>query len=407
MAADLVRVDQQLPSGTLDIWRDAAELSKAIANTDFVPKALRNNPAAVTAAILTGSEVGLPPMASLSMIFVFEGKPGLYAEAMRALVLSHGHEIWPDDTEYTASKVTLYGRRSGSDNVVKVTWTIDMAKAANLTSKTTWRAYPRQLLLARATGELCRLLFPDVLRGVAYTVEELQDGLLGDEPAPAGDSGEPKTQTRKAAPTKKAAAKQAAPALPAPPTAPAPPPPLPGEDGFDDPTGAPANSDDVKKRAQQIAMRCQDAGLDDDGRHHLIEVVTNGRVSSAKEVTAEEGADVLQAAREIVEGRLQLVEGDSGWQLIAVEDATGDEAEVDGGEPDVTEADRWSGEQWRAYLRAKGVKVSETIREAQRLAGEAGEEPPVSLESLTGRRGLCGLVVGFVEDLAEQRGSGQ
>ena len=50
------------------LMEPAVELAKAVANTEFVPKSLRGNPAAITAAILYGDEVGLGPMQSLARI---------------------------------------------------------------------------------------------------------------------------------------------------------------------------------------------------------------------------------------------------------------------------------------------------------------------------------------------------
>lgn len=390
-------------TATLAIWKDAAELANAIANTEFVPSALRNKPAAVTAAMLTGAEVGLPPMASLAKIHVIEGRPGLSAEAMRALVLSRGHEIWADDDAYTTTRVKLYGRRAGSDKVSGVVWSMDDAKAAGLEAKQNWRKYPRAMLLARCTGELCRLMFADVLGGISYTTEEIDDGFDFEEPADDSEPAGPKTHTRKASTAKKAAAKRAAPQPAAQGSAP-PLPPLPGEED-----GSASSDEEPKgvqvKRAQQIAIKAQRAGLDDDQRHELISVVTNGRVRSGKDVTAEEGADVLQAVHEILERRKQLVD---------VEDATGDDpddvhddtptnARPAGADSD---PDQWNDEQWREFLRSRGVKVTEAIREAQKIAAEHNLAPPTSLAKFSVLGSACGLLVGFVEDLAEQRAGG-
>jgi hypothetical protein len=145
----------------------AAELAKAIAGTDFVPTAMRNNPAAITACILNGDEVGIGPMQSLRQISMIEGTPTLKAEAQRALIQAAGHEIWPE--EYTTTAVTIAGRRKGTDVIHRVTWTLDDARRANLAGKWNWSHYPRQMLMARATAELARAMFADVIGGLAAT----------------------------------------------------------------------------------------------------------------------------------------------------------------------------------------------------------------------------------------------
>ena len=171
---------------TADWLLDPAEIAQRIGGTDFVPKALRNNPAAITAALLYGLEVGLGRMQSLAKIAVIDGRPSLAAEAQRALILAAGHEIWPE--EATITRCVMAGQRRGSDKIVRVTWTMDDAKRANLAGKQNWRTYPRQMLQARASAELARALFPDVIGGLMAT-EELEDVVElvdnGSEPAAA------------------------------------------------------------------------------------------------------------------------------------------------------------------------------------------------------------------------------
>ena len=49
-----------------------------------------------------------------------------------------------------------------------MTWTIGDAQQAKLTGNPSWGKYPRSMLLARATSELCRMLFADVIGGVVH-----------------------------------------------------------------------------------------------------------------------------------------------------------------------------------------------------------------------------------------------
>jgi hypothetical protein len=152
------------------------ELAAKIANTEFVPKALRGNIPATAACILTGREIGLGPMESLAKIHMVNGRPSLAAELMRSLVLRAGHFI--KFTTLTDVKVTIEGKRAGEDEWLAVSWTTAMAVTAKVNSKDTYQQYPRAMLSSRATSELCRLIFPDALGGISYTPEELE------EPAP-------------------------------------------------------------------------------------------------------------------------------------------------------------------------------------------------------------------------------
>ena len=218
----------------------AASLADQIARSDFAPAGLRGKPEAVMAAMLTGHEIGIGPMQALSEISVINGRPCMSAKLMRALVHRAGHDLWFEVKSNT--KVTICARRADwpEDRVAKVTWTMDDAKAAGLSGGQNYRKYPRAMLAARATGEICRDNFADVLGGIGYTPEELSDGdLVADDDLVVesrADVAPPEkaTNVRKAkvAPARKTAAAKAAPA-----PAPEPPdvdlPPLPGEDGFD------------------------------------------------------------------------------------------------------------------------------------------------------------------------------
>jgi hypothetical protein len=55
---------------------------------------------------------------------------------------------------------------------VEITWTIEQAKAANLSGKDVWKAYPRAMLRARCISEGIRTVFPACIVGT-YTPEEI------------------------------------------------------------------------------------------------------------------------------------------------------------------------------------------------------------------------------------------
>lgn len=169
---------------------EAHKIAVSLAKTAFVSTTLRGKPEEVTGAILTGHEVGLRPMAAVRSIDVIQGTPAMRAVAMRALVQSAGHDLWVEET--TLTRAVVCGKRRGSEHVQKSVWTIDRAKRLGLTSKDNWTKQPDAMLIARATAECCRLIAADVLLGLPYAVEEVQDL----EP----DVEAPKKRTAKRAP---------------------------------------------------------------------------------------------------------------------------------------------------------------------------------------------------------------
>lgn len=176
------------------------QLADRIADTEFVPRALRNRPAAVLAALLTAADLGLPVTTGLRSISVIDGKPSLSAEVMRALVLAAGHSL--EIVESTPTRCEMRARRAGDDEWSRpVVWDLERAEVAGLAAKENWRKYPTSMLLARCSTDICRALFPDVIAGLpgAEEVEDYGDagpgGLSHPAPsidvssAPAADSG--------------------------------------------------------------------------------------------------------------------------------------------------------------------------------------------------------------------------
>lgn len=164
--SDLVKRDTD---GWVEVLPAVGDLAGKIAGTEFVPDAMRGKPAVVAAAILYGRELDLAPMSALRAINVIKGKPALSAEAMRAMILAAGHEI--TFQEMTNARCVIVGRRKGQDSTTTVTYTMDDAKRAGLAGQQQYAKMPRQMLAARATAELARLIFADVIGGLVADIE--------------------------------------------------------------------------------------------------------------------------------------------------------------------------------------------------------------------------------------------
>ncbi len=176
------------PTGTvasLAHWAGEARAAHALATslcaTNFVPRHFQGKPAEATAAILTGHELGLSPMASLRSIFIIGGTPGMYAKALVAVVQAQGHEVWVE--EQSDERVVVCGKRKNSEHVARVVWDRERVVKAKLTSNAKYNETPQQMMTARGFAEVCRQIAPDALLGIPYSVEELRDFTPDEVPA--------------------------------------------------------------------------------------------------------------------------------------------------------------------------------------------------------------------------------
>jgi hypothetical protein len=152
---------------------EAMEFAKIIASSDMVPKDYINKPGNVLVAVQTGAELGLKPMQSLQGISVINGRPGVWGDAMWALIISHPEfEDVQEEKHDTHCTVTL--KRRGRSPVV-TTFTMEDAKKAGLAGKQgPWQTAPKRMLQMRARAFAARDLFADALKGIK-SIEELRD----------------------------------------------------------------------------------------------------------------------------------------------------------------------------------------------------------------------------------------
>lgn len=377
MTTDLVPVVPDVAS-SLELADSAWRLAQRLGNTPFVPKGLRGQPESVLAAILTGQELGIQPMHALAKIHVIEGRPTLSAEMMRAIVMRAGHSIIVEET--TNTRCVVVGERAGTDRPLRITWTMDDAKRANLAGKDNWRKYPRPMLVARATGELVRSLFPDVLAGITYTSEEMSDGDLvaaedldGDGEATAT---KPKKKTSKRSTKKvtKATAKPPAkevddepepedrelPLLPG--EDPAEEPPLPSDDEIvdaeivgDDPA-PPQDEEPARSGPVQVAMMLQRHKITD--RQVKLDLVSS---IIGRGVDTTKGLDPTE---------ITLI-----LEVVSAEDF--DLASWVPVEWDPSEANLWNGDEWRSWLRSRKVKVGVAVARASEILADINLDGPV------------------------------
>lgn len=275
---------------------EVAKVATELAATPFVPHSLRvqtnghydakSTAANVAAAVLTGRELGLEPMASLRSIDVVQGTPALRAIALRAILQRAGHSIWL--IEATNTRAVVAGLRRGDDesHTQRAVWTMDDARQRNLAGKPNWRMQPRQMLVARATAEVARLVAADALLGVPYISEEIQDepDTIGAPSTPDIPAQPPPPQQRRVrrrrAPTNEA--KELKAVLDAPPPEDEPP--------LDEspPTGI------SPEQSKALHAGFRNLGISDRGqRMEIVASVLDREITSSSDLTRDEASTIL------------------------------------------------------------------------------------------------------------------
>ena len=165
------------------------------------------SPGKILLVMETGAMLGLNPMAALQGIDVIEGKATISPQLMSGLVRQAGHKIEIQSAGSVALgdfmvKVTL--TRADDGTVYESIWDANRAARAGLckyerqndgswkvTAQTSggvakpWQAYTETMCKWRALGDVCREGADDVLKGIAYTREEIENSVsIASDPEP-------------------------------------------------------------------------------------------------------------------------------------------------------------------------------------------------------------------------------
>lgn len=141
------------------------------------------SPQAVLSTVMVGRELGLPAMSSLRNIHNIEGRHGLAASLMVALVIKSGLADYFEPISFSEDEATFETLRKGARNPVRLQHTFEMARKAWPKSKLDWEKSfmasgwgrnPTDMLVARGSSRLARMVYPDLLASL-YTPEELAE----------------------------------------------------------------------------------------------------------------------------------------------------------------------------------------------------------------------------------------
>jgi hypothetical protein len=201
-----------LPTGSLSTGRyeprDLGELMrycKIVIQSDLCPRHIKS-PADAMLIIQRGAELGLSAVNALQNLNVISGKVTMPAALAVGVVKASEACEYFTCIESTDEYSTWETKRRGNPEATRYTFSKHDAQVAGLWGSGTWRKYPRNLLAARASMNLARMEYQDVLVGV-YTPEELDaPEQPAPSPTPAPSSVEPNQPSEPAQPAQSTAA---------------------------------------------------------------------------------------------------------------------------------------------------------------------------------------------------------
>lgn len=173
-----LQVVESNPLMVLKSWEELTTRAEYLAKSQLIPAALRGKPADVAIILQMGVELGIPPMQAINGVDVIQGKPTVSPQLAIALIRSKVPKsfikIEVDEVKLTAS-VTMARDRDRLDESYTSTWTMAKAQKMGLTAKDNYQKQPANMLKWRAVMDCSRAIFADVVKGLEYSPDEVED----------------------------------------------------------------------------------------------------------------------------------------------------------------------------------------------------------------------------------------
>ena len=183
-------------------FEEAMTIAKMLAGSKLVPQQYQGHPEDVLIACSWGESLGLKPLSALNAIAVVNGRPQLFGDALKALIMKHGtiEEQWDNEQGVW----TMTAHRKGFPDV---TWSYGYNDAIaaghvsyNPQSNTfglgarkseAWVKYTKRMCQLKCRNFVIRDAFPDVIQGIdiegsdddAMPISEVQTEPVTEVPA--------------------------------------------------------------------------------------------------------------------------------------------------------------------------------------------------------------------------------
>lgn len=178
MTSEIAIIEKSNPLMALQSWDELLSRAEYFAKSQLIPSALRGKPADVAIILQYGVELGIPPLQALNGIDVVQGKPTVSPQLAIALIRSKVPKSFikiETDEVKLVSRVTMARDRDHKDEAYTATWDMAKAQKMGLTGKDNYQKQPATMIEWRATMQAARKVFPDIIKGLDYSPDEIED----------------------------------------------------------------------------------------------------------------------------------------------------------------------------------------------------------------------------------------
>lgn len=176
-------------------FNQAQRVAKLFANSTMVPAHFRGKPADVFIALHLAVRMNLDPFMVMSKAYPIQGRIGLEAQLIIALVNARGPFRgpiqWKFEGEGKTRKCTAYAthEKTGETCELPIDWAMVEAEGWSKKPGSKWLTMPDQMFRYRTATFLSRAYCPEVILGLS-TIDELEDmDIIDIQPSPiSGES---------------------------------------------------------------------------------------------------------------------------------------------------------------------------------------------------------------------------
>lgn len=166
-------------------WTQMKEVALTAIKSKLLPESI-DNPDKAIMIMLKGRELGLSPMTAWAHINFIKGKLTISAEMMLASIRAAYPNAEIIFKECTDKKCVVSAKRINDKEPTIFEMTLEQAMEAGFARvwdkdekawklKDPWKKQPKTMLRWRVITEMKRILWPEILMGIDYAKEELED----------------------------------------------------------------------------------------------------------------------------------------------------------------------------------------------------------------------------------------